>query len=122
MTAERNFSVDISIKDELGNSAMWHARADTGMDFAAKVAELVAMQPQLRTFVYDRRGIAPSPDGSKDMQPAAVAARAAQLDTSPVCPEHGAASPSKFGGVYCSQGNGDGTFCKWTYSKKARAA
>lgn len=117
---DRAFALDITTRDANGD-AMWHARGDNAAEFAYNVAELIRMQPHLAGFVSNTgRGIAPAPQGSRDMTPTAITARAAEVE--PVCPEHGEARPSKFGGVYCTSANGDGTFCPWKVGKKKATA
>lgn len=112
---EHNFAVDFSIRDEAGGSVMWHARADTAAEFALHVAELVAQQPQLRGFV-NTRGAQTEPRG---VQHGSGHGPDKQDPAAPVCPEHGQAKPSSFGGVYCTARLDDDSFCRWTFGKPA---
>jgi hypothetical protein len=117
--ADQNLAVDICIKDELGNSAMWHARGTTPAMFAENLAALVQQQPQLAAFVFGGHvGVALT---SPSAPAAATRAIPPGQRIESVCPTHQTAKASQFGGMFCpgvdeSQRNGR---CAWTSGKPA---
>lgn len=117
------FAVDVSIPcPTTGGSIMYHVRAETAGEFAARVAAVVALVPALRAVPELQTAGAPplvAPAPAVTHAPAAPTAPRRQTwgepGPVPVCPESGRSSWSKhYAGLYCTAKHA-GERCNWQH-------
>lgn len=112
MAADFPFAEDIKYVDALGVEHMLHARGRTFEEFCKNSRDLAG-------FIAGRGGdivppaAAAAPKRSRAGDPPRNVTPIKADDPAPVCPEHAASKPSKFGGYFCPATLADGEFCKW---------
>jgi len=120
MSNQPAYALDVSHTTPSGHSAMLHIRGDNPAAFATSVLTASSWYPGLAECL-DLDAVradathTPRAGAAAPARPAPPKVAAVPDPDGEECPQHGLASPSRYGGLYCPyQDDVTGAYCRWT--------